>query len=278
MRTCAVAVLIMLAIAGGARAETTDSASTEAEVSARLAGQPLLLRGFWADDKLEFDSDGKPIANYRVGSFTEAGFAETGVKIKGDHLTIEGQRMGIEFVDYGMPQRVQLLTSGKKNAPPEKITIEIDGHGNSDFSKELDAIFASRLRDVVETMPDYWQKFARKNFLDEDDLPTKTKEVTVDPAKPFHVGGSVTPPKLLKQVDPEFDEAARRMKYSGTSEIYFWLEPDGTPSHISIAKPAGLGLDEQAVAAVSRYVFAPARQDGKPVKVDLYVDVNFSIH
>ena len=37
-------------------------------------------------------------------------------------------------------------------------------------------------------------------------------------------------------------------------------------------------VSEQAVAAVSRYVFAPARQDGKPVKVDLYVDVNFSIH
>jgi protein TonB len=42
-------------------------------------------------------------------------------------------------------------------------------------------------------------------------------------------------------------------------------------------RPAGLGLDEKALAAVQQYKFSPAMQDGKPVKVDLYVDVNFQI-
>jgi protein TonB len=39
----------------------------------------------------------------------------------------------------------------------------------------------------------------------------------------------------------------------------------------------GMGLDEKAVEAVRQYKFKPATRDGKPVKVDLYVDVNFNI-
>ena len=54
-------------------------------------------------------------------------------------------------------------------------------------------------------------------------------------------------------------------------------ETDGTPSHIQIIRPLGLELDEAAVAAVSAYRFTPAIQNGTPVKVDLYVEVNFRI-
>ncbi len=38
-----------------------------------------------------------------------------------------------------------------------------------------------------------------------------------------------------------------------------------------------MGLDEQAVAAVRQYRFKPATLDGKPVPVDLYIDVNFAM-
>jgi len=55
-------------------------------------------------------------------------------------------------------------------------------------------------------------------------------------------------------------------------------ETDGKPGYISIVKPIGLGLDEQAVAATSRYLFKPATLNGTPVRVELYVDVNFQIY
>jgi protein TonB len=38
-----------------------------------------------------------------------------------------------------------------------------------------------------------------------------------------------------------------------------------------------MGLDEKAVEAVRQYRFQPAMKDGKPVQVDLYVNVNFEI-
>jgi protein TonB len=42
-------------------------------------------------------------------------------------------------------------------------------------------------------------------------------------------------------------------------------------------EPTGLGLDEQALLAVSQYRFKPAMKDGKPVTVDLYGVVLFQI-
>jgi protein TonB len=38
-----------------------------------------------------------------------------------------------------------------------------------------------------------------------------------------------------------------------------------------------MGLDEKAVEAVRQYKFKPATEGGKPVKVDLTIDVNFQI-
>lgn len=82
---------------------------------------------------------------------------------------------------------------------------------------------------------------------------------------------------MLYQTAPEFTGAAKVLRYSGKVTVYFWVLPDGTTSHLNIVKPAGLGLDEQALYAVSKYKFKPATKDGKPVMVDLYVDVNFQI-
>ena len=93
----------------------------------------------------------------------------------------------------------------------------------------------------------------------------------------MHIGGSVRPPVLLSQVDPEFSEEARKAKFSGNVEVYLWIDENGNPTHVKVVRGVGMGLDERAVEAVRRYKFKPALQNGKPVKVDLYVDVNFQI-
>ena len=93
----------------------------------------------------------------------------------------------------------------------------------------------------------------------------------------MHVGGGISAPKVLVQVDPEFSEEARKAKFSGNVEVYLWVDEQGNPSHIRVARGVGMGLDEKAVEAVRQYKFKPAMQNGKPVKVDLYIDVNFQI-
>ena len=93
----------------------------------------------------------------------------------------------------------------------------------------------------------------------------------------YHIGGGVQAPIVLVQPDAEFSEEARKAKFSGSVEVYLWVGADGTPSHVRVARGIGMGLDEKAVEAVRKYKFRPAMKDGKPVAVDLYIDVNFQI-
>jgi len=39
----------------------------------------------------------------------------------------------------------------------------------------------------------------------------------------------------------------------------------------------GMGLDEKAIEAVKQYKFRPAMEGGKPVLVELNIEVNFQI-
>ena len=93
----------------------------------------------------------------------------------------------------------------------------------------------------------------------------------------MHIGGGVSKPVVLYQVEPEFSEEARKAKFSGNVEVYLWVDTDGKPSHIKVVRGVGMGLDQKAMDAVRQYRFKPAMKDGKPVQVDLYVDVNFQI-
>ena len=93
----------------------------------------------------------------------------------------------------------------------------------------------------------------------------------------MHIGGSVRPPSVLYSVEPEFSEEARKAKFSGNVQVYLWVDENGLPSHVRVVRGVGMGLDEKAIEAVRQYKFKPAMMNGKPVKVDLYIDVNFQI-
>ena len=52
---------------------------------------------------------------------------------------------------------------------------------------------------------------------------------------------------------------------------------DGRASKIRVIRAAGLGLDERAVEAVSRWRFQPAVSGGRPVAVSAVVEVGFHL-
>jgi periplasmic protein TonB len=93
----------------------------------------------------------------------------------------------------------------------------------------------------------------------------------------YRVGGGVSQPMVLVSADPEFSEEARKAKFSGNVLVYFIVDENGTPTHIRVARGVGMGLDEKAVEAVRLYKFKPGMKDGKPVKVEMAIEVNFQI-
>jgi protein TonB len=94
----------------------------------------------------------------------------------------------------------------------------------------------------------------------------------------FKVGGGVSAPKAIYAPDPEYSEEARKAKYQGTCVLWLIVGPDGRARDIRVARTLGLGLDEKAMEAVKTWKFEPAMKDGKPVAVQINVEVTFRLY
>ena len=92
---------------------------------------------------------------------------------------------------------------------------------------------------------------------------------------PARVGPTIGAPKAIYTPDPNYPEAARIAGYQGTVVIWLIVDTDGTPKQIKVVRKLGMGLDEEAVAAVKKWRFKPATKDGQPVPVMINVEVNF---
>ena len=89
----------------------------------------------------------------------------------------------------------------------------------------------------------------------------------------------VTPPRLIHSVDPEYDKASRKKRVQGTVVLAVLVTESGEPQDPKIVTSLNPALDEKAIEAVSRWRFAPATtKDGKPVAVQVRVEVNFHLY
>ena len=93
----------------------------------------------------------------------------------------------------------------------------------------------------------------------------------------YRIGGVVTPPKLLSKIEPEYTEEARLAKYQGTAVLYVEIGTDGVARNIQVARGLGLGLDDNAVSAITNWRFQPGTKDGAPVPVMATIEVNFRL-
>ena len=91
------------------------------------------------------------------------------------------------------------------------------------------------------------------------------------------IGGGVSAPLVLFAPEPEFSEEARKAKAAGNVLVYLQVDAQGRPTHVHVLRGIGLGLDEKAVEAVRQYKFKPAVENGRPVPVEMNVEVNFQI-
>jgi TonB family protein len=93
----------------------------------------------------------------------------------------------------------------------------------------------------------------------------------------FSVGGGVSEPVLVSQVQPEYSDDGRKGRIQGRVELIAIVKDDGTVQVESVARSLGYGLDQKAIEAVSRWMFLPGRLDGRAVPVRISVLVNFSL-
>ena len=93
----------------------------------------------------------------------------------------------------------------------------------------------------------------------------------------FGIKGALKNPVLVKQVLPEYSEEARKARFQGSVVLATIIREDGSVQIDRVARGLGFGLDEKAIEAVLQWKFEPGRINGKPVPVQLYVEVNFNL-
>jgi len=94
----------------------------------------------------------------------------------------------------------------------------------------------------------------------------------------YQSGGGVTAPRTVYDPDPEYSEEARKAKYQGSVTLSLVVDSEGYPRNIHIARSLGMGLDEKAVEAVSKWRFEPGLKNGHPVAVQIGVEVVFRLY
>jgi len=82
---------------------------------------------------------------------------------------------------------------------------------------------------------------------------------------------------VIKRVEPKYSSEARAAKLDGILTVYVDVETSGKPSNVQVIQGLGMGLDEQAIAAVKQWEFQPAMLAGMPVKSAQGVELSFRL-
>jgi TonB family protein len=88
---------------------------------------------------------------------------------------------------------------------------------------------------------------------------------------------AVVPPTVLTKVEPEYSKEALEARVEGTVRLSIVISETGVPDNVTVVQPLGMGLDEKARECVLQWRFRPAMREGKPVRTDANIEVNFRL-
>jgi TonB family protein len=281
--------LVLLAKSAGAQAVDEKTLRSE------YIGQVLTLRHFYKGDHLKFHSDGTLDGNAKVGPWTVDGqFTAKEISLSGASLEIKGRRISVVFdAKTKKPEPSPDLTADQEAAIsqlPEKrreearaflrerdldvkIELRSENPSQDEVSSAVNAVFLAPGESMIEVVPLYWRKY----FAELEGVPDKAPEPAVSAAR-FVKGDGNVPPHQVIYPDPEYSTAARVAQFSGTVILDIAVDSTGYPADIQIKSPLGMGLDEEAVAAVSAWKFEPARRQSVAVPVTILIEIAFHLH
>ena len=84
-------------------------------------------------------------------------------------------------------------------------------------------------------------------------------------------------PVILHKVEPEFSEDARKAKLQGAILIKAMVTESGLVRDPVVQRGLGLGLDEKALEAVSKWRFKPGMKNCAPAPMPAFFEVNFRL-
>jgi TonB family protein len=99
------------------------------------------------------------------------------------------------------------------------------------------------------------------------------------PAGVYQASNVDVRPRLLHQVKPNYTRQAMQARIQGEVILSCVVLADGSVGEVRVSKSldATLGLDDEAIAAVKQWRFAPAMKAGSPVPVLVDINLSFTV-
>lgn len=283
---------VLICLTGHASPQNRSDSSVVLE---KYVGKAYIIRHFYQDSKLEYDADGTVTGTPHPGVWTHARVLIKKAETTAKGIRISGRRAG----DIFNKQADRLVTTQLHG----DVTIEISLSKVDPETTEavLHKVFVMSADELIAEVPSYWLPYLDRDTggttstklpdqtgppehygteeaqTDTTAVPQSTSAGIKNPSLPYRVGGRVKAPHAESTPDPRYDPIAKSERYEGTVVLRAVIDEQGRPQDLTIVRPAGLGLDEQAIESVSHWSFKPATRDGQPVKVVISIEVNFRL-
>jgi TonB family protein len=263
----------------------------EQSLKQQFEGKILILRHSLQGNSQEYDSEGNVRKDGEEGPWTLYGRIKVDeVRLSADKLLLTGHR-----VDYKLdPSAQQLAPFPNKIRTKVEIALKQPLKDSTEAGSVLGHVFAFTKKDVIDSAPEFWRGYLDKHIpprppeekaVAPADQPEKRPELLArgakapehDATRPFSIGrGGVPPPTPLFTPEPEFPARASSEHYEGIVVLTVLVDASGKVQNIRLVRPAGMGMEEEAVATVSKWRFKPAQREGEPVAVEMNIEVAFN--
>lgn len=105
----------------------------------------------------------------------------------------------------------------------------------------------------------------------------QNRQIAHSARNPGSATGPYTPPHPIHTEEPAFTDQAREAHRQGTCVVRVIVGADGVPRDPKVVRSLGMGLDEEAIKAVRRWRFEPARRYGTPVLAPFLINLKFEL-
>ncbi len=255
-----------------------------------------VIKGFPEDTKLEVNSGFQPANKWHEGSWTTANILVEDVKTNDRDIEFLGHRVGFlydakknKMIKVKLGDAIDLKIKGVAGMNPDDLVRNIRKQ-----------VLLSEVSDIEDVLPESWKPYFRGDFKpsadgkihfhppglapvamkDEDVRTLEAAEKMADGEMLYKVSqvNQVDPPKPVHTPDPQYSEIAKKTETEGVVVLWAIVDRNGNINSLVVERPMGLGLDEEAMAAVQQWKFEPARHNGQPVAVQINVEVNFRLY
>ncbi len=301
-------ILLLSIIAGSAVSRAQDAEATLKQ----FEGKTLILRHPLQLDSQQYDAEGKVLKGGKEGSWA----VFSGVLIEHVTLTPEKLRLEGHRIFFLFPKQKLVLfefTRRKDHGVPPfspSMTVEISLDRPVESAEHargiLKRVFALNTSDVLKMLPDFWRFYLEDHHFSYDpalpkDAEYRWREHPTGSSAPaqyvqpdttndsgnddtreaiFHVGPDtkVSAPRPKLTPAPEYSAIAQYENYNGIVLANVIVGTDGKIHRFRLLRPLGMGLDEIAQSTVQTWRFQPSTHEGRPVAVEMNIEIAFEMN